>query len=105
MTLAEMSYRHTSGVSKAWAVWPHGADQEGCRVHSGEHRGRYGRDNRGSYIQFLRIAQGSCKELETHVLLAGRVLGDVASKPEPVLNQSDVVGKMLRGLIRSLQFS
>jgi four helix bundle protein len=63
----------------------------------------YGRDNRGSYVQFLRIAQGSCKELETHVLLASRVLGGVASGQQPVLDQADVVGKMLRGLIRSLE--
>jgi four helix bundle protein len=33
----------------------------------------YGRDNPGSYVQFLRIAQGSCKEVETHVLLSVRV--------------------------------
>ena len=33
----------------------------------------YGRENRGSYIQFLRIAQGSLKEVETHLELAARV--------------------------------
>jgi four helix bundle protein len=63
----------------------------------------YGRDNKGSYVQFLRMAQGSCKELETHVLLASRVLGEGASAPERLLNRAEVVGKMLRGLIRSLQ--
>lgn len=26
----------------------------------------YGRENRGSYLQFLKIAQASLKELETH---------------------------------------
>ena len=30
----------------------------------------YGREYRQEYIQFLRIAQGSLKELETHLLLA-----------------------------------
>lgn len=60
----------------------------------------YGRENKGSYIQFLKIAQGSCKELETHVLLAERVLG---ADGAAVLDQTDVVGKMLHGLIRSLQ--
>ena len=30
----------------------------------------YGRENKGSYIQHLRIAQGSLKELETHCLIA-----------------------------------
>src|SRR5262245_57340893 len=33
----------------------------------------YGRENRGSYQQFLRIAQGSLKELETHLTIAQRV--------------------------------
>ena len=33
----------------------------------------YGRETRASFIQFLRISQGSLKELETLLLLAGRV--------------------------------
>lgn len=33
----------------------------------------YGRESRGEYVQFLRVAQGSLKELETHLLLAQRV--------------------------------
>ena len=43
----------------------------------------YGRDSRGSYTQFLKIAQGSLKELETHVLLAERLglVGVDAAKP------------------------
>ena len=32
-----------------------------------------GREHTGSYIQFLRVSQGSLKELETHVLLAQMV--------------------------------
>ncbi|RUW57639.1 four helix bundle protein [Mesorhizobium sp. M7A.F.Ca.US.008.03.1.1] len=32
----------------------------------------YGREIRGSYVQFLRIAQGSLKELETQLLIAER---------------------------------
>jgi four helix bundle protein len=33
----------------------------------------HGRENSGSFVQFLRISQGSLKELETHLLLALRV--------------------------------
>jgi len=33
----------------------------------------YGRESAGAYAQQLRIAQGSLKELETHVELAHRV--------------------------------
>lgn len=62
----------------------------------------WGRESTGAYIQFLRIAQGSCKELETHALLAQRVL-DRGDDMVEVLAASDTVGKMLRGLIRSLQ--
>ena len=32
----------------------------------------YGRDQTGPFIQFLRIANGSTRELETHVILSGR---------------------------------
>jgi four helix bundle protein len=62
----------------------------------------YGRENLGSYVQFLRIAQGSLKEVETHLLIAERVgvagSGDVA----PLLQQAETVGKILRALIRKL---
>jgi four helix bundle protein len=34
----------------------------------------YGRDQTGGFIQFLRIAQGSAREVETHLILAGRVV-------------------------------
>jgi four helix bundle protein len=30
----------------------------------------YGRDSKGSYVSFLKTAQGSLKELETHLILA-----------------------------------
>ena len=63
----------------------------------------YGRGSRKEYLQFLFIAQGSLKELETQTILAQQLNfapGDVASE---LLNESDSVGKMLGGLIRSLR--
>jgi four helix bundle protein len=33
----------------------------------------YGREYRKEYIQFLRVAQGSLKELETDLILASRI--------------------------------
>ena len=65
----------------------------------------YGRETTGSFIQFLRIAQGSNKELETHLLLAGRVQLSEAEELAPLLHRCDRVGKMLRNLIRSLERS
>ena len=62
-----------------------------------------GRDQTGQYIQFLRIAQGSPRELETHVIIAERVglpAPDPSLDPRP---ECDRVGRMLRPLIRSLE--
>lgn len=63
----------------------------------------YGRESRKSFIQSLRIAQGSLKELETHPLLAQRV--GITDQPDvsPLLERCESLGKMLRTLIRKLQ--
>ena len=62
----------------------------------------YARENRGSYLQFLRIAQGSLKELETHLLIAQRVAITPEASIKPLLEQAESVGKLLRLLIRKL---
>lgn len=63
----------------------------------------YGRDSAGNYVNFLKNAQGSLKELETHVLLAVKVELLADHVVQPVLERCDQVGRMLRGLIRSVQ--
>lgn len=63
----------------------------------------YGRDSRGEYVQFLRIAQGSLKELETHLLLSVRVGLAPSQTVQPLLDQADELGRMLHTLIRRLQ--
>lgn len=62
----------------------------------------YGRDSRPSFIQFLRVSQGSLKELETHLLLAARVTVTDSRTIKPILRDLDELGKMLRGLIKAL---
>jgi four helix bundle protein len=63
----------------------------------------YGRETRGDYVRFLRVSQGSLKELETHLLLAERVSLVPSVQIAPVLALADDLGRMLRSLIRSLQ--
>jgi len=63
----------------------------------------HGRENTRSFIQFLRIAQGSLKELETHLILAERVGLLPSNELAPTLEKCQVLGKMLRSYIRSLQ--
>ena len=62
----------------------------------------YGRESRGSYQQFLRIAQGSLKELETHLMIAQRVGVAADQAVTPLLERSESIGKLLRLLIRKL---
>ncbi len=63
----------------------------------------YGRESAGSYVQFLKNAQGSLKELETHLLLAVKTEMASPGDVKPGLDRAEAVGKMLRGLIRSVQ--
>ena len=63
----------------------------------------YGREHRGSFVQFLRVAQGSLKELETHVILSGRLGLMIEKDVVRLLGPADDLGKMLRAMIRSLQ--
>ncbi|MBZ9770772.1 MULTISPECIES: four helix bundle protein [unclassified Mesorhizobium] len=62
----------------------------------------YGREIRGSYQQFLRIAQGSLKELETQLLIAERTGIASQQTTATLLASTESVGKLLRLLIRKL---
>ena len=103
MTLAESCYRLTgpfprdelfgltSQIRRAAASIP-------ANIAEG-----HGRESTGSFVQSLRVAQGSLKELETHLLLAERIGILAAPDLEKVLGRCESLGKMVRALIRSLQ--
>ncbi len=63
----------------------------------------YGRDSKGSYVNFLKTAQGSLKELETHLILAQRLKLGSFEGAERLLSHCETIGKMMRGLIRNVQ--
>ena len=103
MTLAEACYRLTgqfprdelfgltSQIRRAAASIP-------ANIAEG-----HGRESTGSFVQSLRVSQGSLKELETHLLLAGRVGFLASTDLEITLGRCESLGKMVRALIRSLQ--
>lgn len=62
-----------------------------------------GRNNAGDYAQFLRIAQGSLKELETHLIIARRVELLPDDLERDLLEHSDRLGRLLRGLLRAIE--
>ena len=63
----------------------------------------HGREHTRSFIQFMRISQGSLKELETHLLLSQRVKLIAQDATEPILADCQSLGRMLRTLIRTLE--
>jgi four helix bundle protein len=65
----------------------------------------YGRESTGAYLQFLKIARGSLKEFETHLLLGERVGALDPNQADAILKKLEGVGKMLNALIRSIRSS
>jgi four helix bundle protein len=62
----------------------------------------YGRDQTGSFIQFLRVAQGSTRELENHLILSGRIGLLHKEVRDKLLDECERISKMLRALVRTL---
>jgi four helix bundle protein len=60
----------------------------------------HGRRSLGEYIQHLSIANGSLKELETHLLIAGRLHYVNENETDAVLERCSEIGRMLAGLIQ-----
>jgi four helix bundle protein len=103
MALAELCYRNTRHFPKeelfgAVVQIRRAAASVPANIAEG-----HGRESRGEFVQFLRVAQGSLKELETHVLLCQRVGLSSADDARLVLDKCEALGKVLRALIRSLQ--
>src|SRR5262245_13731455 len=62
-----------------------------------------GREDIGSYIQFLLMSQGALQELETHVSLSQMVELMNAPDAEQILEMTEEIGKLLQSLIKTLR--
>jgi four helix bundle protein len=103
MNLAELCYRVTKGFPKEETYGMTSQIRRAAVSIPANIAEGYGRKTRGEYIQFLYIAQGSLKELETHLLLVIRVELDSFTTINTVLKQCESVSKLLLFLIRSLE--
>jgi four helix bundle protein len=103
MDLAEACYRLTADFPKAELFGMTAQIRRASVSIAANIAEGYGRERTGAYAQFLRIAQGSVKELETHLLLACRVGLVGKDSAVSVLDTCDTVGRMLRSLIRSIE--
>lgn len=63
----------------------------------------HGRGSRKEYRQFLRTAQASLRELETHLILSQRVNLLPESAASTLLTTADQLGRMLQALQKSLR--
>ncbi len=105
MALAEACYRLTATFPRDELYGLSSQIRRACVSIPANIAEGYGRNSKGAYIQFLRVAQGSLKELETLIILAER-LGLAASEAtSPLLSSCDSLGRMLWSLIRSIEQS
>jgi four helix bundle protein len=63
----------------------------------------HGRKTLGEYIQHLSIANGSLKELETHLMIAGRLHYVNEDEIIPALEACSEIGRMLASLMQKLR--
>src|SRR5208337_2476576 len=63
----------------------------------------HGREHLGDYVHHLSVANGSLMELETHILIAGRLSYITGTQLQPVLDNAAELGRMLAGLISKLK--
>lgn len=62
----------------------------------------YGRAHRGDYLRFLSVANGSLKEWETELIIAGRTGYVDDADLRALMSKAADLGRMLRGLRASL---
>jgi four helix bundle protein len=103
MTLAEDCYHLTAAFPRAEVYSMTAQIRRAAASVPANIAEGHGRESKGSFVQSLRIAQGSLKELETHLMLSERVKLTTGEHTAPLLEKCQRVGKMLRALIRSLQ--
>ena len=103
MDLAEVLYGLTRGFPKAEQFGLTAQTRRAAISIAANIAEGYGRSSKLAYLNFLRIAQGSLKETETHVLLAVRVGICTDAAAARALNQADELGRMLRALIVRLE--
>ena len=63
----------------------------------------FGRESNGDFARFLRVAQGSLKELETQLLISQRLDMLAADDADATLGKCDEIGRILRGLISKVR--
>ena len=102
MAIAEATYRLTGAFPREEQFGLTSQSRRAAASVAANIAEGYGRGTRPAYGNFVRIAQGSLKELETHLLLAERVNICPPGSTDTVLAEADELGRMLRTLLTKL---
>ena len=102
MVIAEATYRLTKAFPRAEQFGLTSQARRAAVSVAANIAEGYGRGTRPAYASFVRIAQGSLKELETHLILAERVGVCPPESTHPILADADELGRMLRALLTKL---
>lgn len=103
MTVAEQVYRLTRGFPREEQYGLTSQVRRAAVSVPANIAEGWARASTPEFLQFLRIAQGSLRELETHVLLATRVDLCPPEQATPLLESIVVLSRQLLALQRSLQ--
>jgi four helix bundle protein len=103
MDIAELVYRLTRGFPREELFGMTAQMRRASASIPANIAEGFGRAQRRSFIQFLPIAQGSLKELETHAALAARVELLPDAEASVLLDRCELLGKRLVAFVRSLE--
>jgi len=100
MDLAEMAYKLTANFPKEEMFGMTSQIRRAATSIPANIAEGWGRNSTAEFQHYLRIAQGSLRELETHLLLAVRI--KLTSTAQYMLDEASLLGRQLIALQRSL---
>jgi four helix bundle protein len=101
--LAELVYRETKGFPREETYGMTSQIRRASVSVAANIAEGHGRNTKGEYVQFLGIAKGSLSELETLIILSGKMNLLASNTSDLMLKICEEVSKMLIGLIKALK--
>ena len=100
MSLAEMAYTVTKPFPKEELFGMTSQIRRAATSIPANIAEGWGRNSTAEFQHYLRIAQGSLRELETHLLIAVRI--KLIPTAQPMIDEAALLGRQLIALQRSL---
>lgn len=102
MQLVEHVYRASSNLPKEEIYGLTSQIRRACVSIASNIAEGEGRRSQKEFSRFLSIAHGSLRELETQILIAGRLHYFDSKRVSVLMRETEEVGRLLNGLINSI---